>query len=297
MSRIPGLPPGADRPRSVVDRSLHDQRRALIGWMIGVGLLAVWLMAMYPTIRDNADMKKLLESYPEPMRKLFHLDDFTSGPGYLRSEVFSFTVPVLFAVVAVLWGSDAIAGEEERHTLDLALANPISRRRFLIERWAAVVIELVAIGLSLTAVLAVAAPVVDLEVPWNGLSAALAGCVALAIVFATLALSLGAATGRRGASRGVTLAAVVAAYLIERACRPGLVAPADAQAVPLAPRPRRRSPRPWVVAGEPLGARGDQCRAARRGDRALRPTRPASLTRHGDHRVTAGRARTPGHRR
>lgn len=214
MSRIPGLPPGADRPRSVVDRSLHDQRRALIGWMIGVGLLAVWLMAMYPTIRDNADMKKLLESYPEPMRKLFHLDDFTSGPGYLRSEVFSFTVPVLFAVVAVLWGSDAIAGEEERHTLDLALANPISRRRFLIERWAAVVIELVAIGLSLTAVLAVAAPVVDLEVPWNGLSAALAGCVALAIVFATLALSLGAATGRRGASRGVTLAAVVAAYLI-----------------------------------------------------------------------------------
>jgi ABC-2 type transport system permease protein len=205
---------GAAHLRSVFERSLHDQRRALLGWMAGLALLAVWLMGMYPTIKNNKAMTDLLKSYPEPLRKLFQLDDFTSGPGYLRSEVFAFTVPVLFAIVAVLWGSDAIAGEEERHTLDLALANPITRRRFLLERWAAVTASLAGIGVAFGAVLSVATPLVGLDVAWTRLTAVIVACVLLAVVFATLALALGAATGHRGLARGVAVIAVVAAYLV-----------------------------------------------------------------------------------
>ena len=210
--------PGRDRHDallgSVFGRSLHDERRGITGWVLGIAALSVWLLAMYPTIRDNGDFTKLLESYPKALRKLFSLNDFTSGPGYVRSELFSFTVPVLLSIVAVLWGSDAVAGEEERHTLDLLLANPISRRRLVAEKWAAVVLAILIVSAVLALVLTIGAPVVSLDIGWWRLMAPVVACAMLAVLFASLSLAIGAATGHRGLARGGGAALAVSAYLV-----------------------------------------------------------------------------------
>ena len=50
--------------------------------------------------------------------------DYVSGAGYLGSELFAFMVPLLLLIAAIGAGARAIAGEEERGTLDLLLANP-----------------------------------------------------------------------------------------------------------------------------------------------------------------------------
>jgi ABC-2 type transport system permease protein len=206
--------PGCARLGSIFDRTLHDQRRALAGWAVGLALLAAWLLAVYPTIRDNADMAALLESYPKALREMFHLADFTSGPGYLRAEVFAFTAPVLLIVLGVLWGSDAIAGEEDRHTIGLLLANPVSRRRVVLEKWLAVCSGVLGAAGVLGVALAVGGSAVGLDVPLWRLAAAVLATGLLAVVFASLALAIGAATGHRGFARGATLAAAVVAYLV-----------------------------------------------------------------------------------
>jgi ABC-2 type transport system permease protein len=200
--------------RTVRHRAFHDQRRALAGWSIGVVLLAAWMLAMYPTIRDNAQFADLLDSYPEAMREMFQLDDFTTGPGYLRAEVFSFTAPVLLCLLATLWGSDAIAGEEERGTMDVLLAAPLSRRRLLMDKALAVAAGLVVVTGALGAALGVGGLFVGLHVPASKLVATLLSSAMLAAVFGAVALAIGAATGRRGMSRGITAVVVVAAYII-----------------------------------------------------------------------------------
>ena len=55
-------------------------------------------------------------------------------------------VPLLLLVAAIGAGARATAGEEERGTLDLLLANPLSRRRLIAEKVAALACEISVLG-------------------------------------------------------------------------------------------------------------------------------------------------------
>lgn len=199
---------------SVFERAFDEQRRALVGWALGLAGLGLVMLGMYPSIRGNRNFSKLLEAYPQALKTLFGLADYTSGPGYLRAEIFSLTGPLLFVIFAVLWGSDLTAGEEERRTIDVLLANPVSRSRIVVEKWAAMVVGILVVAASLGLVLVVLGPAVELHVGLGVLSAALVSTALLAILFGTLALALGAATGHRGIARGLAALAAVAAYLL-----------------------------------------------------------------------------------
>ncbi|HUX03797.1 MAG TPA: ABC transporter permease subunit, partial [Acidimicrobiales bacterium] len=108
--------------RSMFGRTMREQRRALAGWIAGIAGFCLIMLSMYPTVRGNKAFSKLLDAYPEPLRKLFNLSDYTSGTGYLSTEVFSFMAPLLISIFAILLGSDLLAGEEERRTIDILMA-------------------------------------------------------------------------------------------------------------------------------------------------------------------------------
>ena len=69
---------------SVFERSVHDQRRALVGWAIGVALYTAMVVAVYPTIRDRPDVQRVIDDYPEALRKLFSIRDIGSPAGFLN---------------------------------------------------------------------------------------------------------------------------------------------------------------------------------------------------------------------
>lgn len=199
---------------SVFERALHEQRRALIGWSASLVAFALTMTAMYPTIRGNPQLATLHETYPRALRSLFGITDLTTGVGYLRAEVFSLIGPLLIIILAVLWGSDVIAGEEDRRTIDILLANPISRRRMLLEKWAALLVGVTVAGASLGAGLVIGIAAADVPVGGQGLAAALVATVLIGILFGTIALAIGAASGSRGLARGVAAALAVGAYLV-----------------------------------------------------------------------------------
>jgi beta-exotoxin I transport system permease protein len=199
---------------SVFERTFHEERRAVTGWTVGLVALALTYIAMFPTIRGNQLFSQLFESYPKAIREMFGVADYTSGPGYLRAEVFSLTAPLLLSIFAIVWGSDLTAGEEQRRTIDILMANPVSRRRVVLEKWAAFLIgtAIAAAGLWLT--LLVTGPLVRLDVAVTALSAATLASWLVAVVFGTIALLVGAATGRRGLARGLGALVAVTAYLV-----------------------------------------------------------------------------------
>lgn len=199
---------------SVFERTVHEQRRSLYGWSTGLFLLALIMVALYPTVRDNPSVANMHETYPKALRSLFGITDMTTGTGFLRAELFSLVAPLLLVVLAVLWGSDLIAGEEDRKTIDILLANPISRTRVVLEKWAGLTAGIALAGVALGAGLAVGMPAADLNTSTGGVAAAVLSSVLLAILFGTVALAIGAATGRRGLARGAAAALAVAAYLV-----------------------------------------------------------------------------------
>lgn len=199
---------------SVFERAVHEGLRALIGWTASLMLLALAMTALYPTIRGNRQLATLHDTYPKALRSLFGIQDLTSGVGFLRAEIFSLVGPLLVIIFAVLWGSDLIAGEEDRGTIDILMANPVSRRRVVVEKWLALVVGVVVAGAGLGLGLAIGIPAAGMRVGWQGACAAVIATVLVGILFGTVALAIGAATGRRGLARGVTAVLAVVAYLM-----------------------------------------------------------------------------------
>ena len=227
--------------RSVLTKTLRDARRGFVWWSLGLAALVLISIAFWPSVRDNEGFRRFERDAPEALKAFTggHLD-FTTPVGYLDARLFALVVPLLFLVYAIGWGARAIAGEEEAGTLDLLLAHPLSRARLLLEKLGALTIQLGVLGVALVVVVIVSARAISMDVSSSRIAQAVIGVCLLALAHGTLALGVGAATGRRTTAIGVAAAVAVAGYFLN-----GLGQVVDA----LEPW-RVLSPFDW--AGEPL---------------------------------------------
>jgi ABC-2 type transport system permease protein len=203
--------------RNAFVKTLRDARRAIGWWSLGLIAMTALMVAVYPSVRDNPDLNKMVEDYPDAFKAFLGLGenvDYTSAVGYLNSELFAFMVPLLLLIAAIGAGARATAGEEEAGTLDLLLANPISRRRLVLDKLAALAAEIAVLAFVLWLALLVGVEAIGMNVTPGHLAAATFAAALLAFVFGAIALFLGAALGRRGAAIGIAAAAAVAAYLL-----------------------------------------------------------------------------------
>ncbi len=247
------------------------------------------MVAVYPSIRDNPALDQLTEDYPEALKAFVAFGgefDYTSGAGYLGSELYSFMIPLLLLVAAVGAGARAIAGEEERGTLELLLANPVSRSRIVLEKLAALVFELVVLGLVLWIALLVGVRLVDMEISAVNLGAATALAVALALLFGCVALLVGSASGHRGRAIGIASAGAVAAYFLTS------LAPLVDALEPF----QKLSPYYYYSSGDPLRAGSTSaiwpcCSSSPRSSLRPRPSRSTAATSPASERSRRGSAR------
>ena len=199
----------------VFAKTLRDQRRALIGWGLGMALLVVLYASFYPSIKGNAEqLNQYMESLPEALRNLIgRSGSITSSTGYLQSEIFSIMGPLLLMILAIGTGARAIAGEEEAGSLDLLLVNPITRRRVVAEKFWAMVVATVGVGVVMWVAIVLVGPPFGLHVSLVNLAAAVIGAVLVAIGFGTWALALGCWLGKRGLAIAVVTSVAVVTYL------------------------------------------------------------------------------------
>ena len=183
--------------RSILTKTLWDQRRVLIGWAIGITAVGVGYAAFYPAINTPAYLDAL-ESFPKGVLDALGFADITSAAGYLGSTTFGLLGPALIIVMASALGGSAIAGDEEAGRLDLTLAHPVSRWSVLSQRFGAIVIAMALVCAVLTMVLmAIAGPAELDSIGFANLAAGGVHLALLGVTFAALALGVGAATGRR----------------------------------------------------------------------------------------------------
>jgi ABC-2 type transport system permease protein len=200
--------------RNVFLKSLRDQRRALLGWSVGLVLVVLLEAALWPSVRDMMNLDEFLANYPEPMRELFNLEEFVTGTGFFNAELYSLLLPILFLVYGIGRGARAVAGEEEAGTLDVLLLTRVSPVGLVLQQAAAVAAGLTALGVALFVAVTVCSPIFGLDIaPAAALTGSLS-MVLLGIEYGWLALAVGAATGRRGLAVAVSAALAVAGYLL-----------------------------------------------------------------------------------
>jgi ABC-2 type transport system permease protein len=202
---------------SVFRTSLWEQRRALSWWAVGIVIFVGVTIAFFPSLKDSAaQLQDYLDQLPESLRNLFvgTETDITSPVGYLNSQVFAGNGAIVFLVFAIGAGARAIAGEEEKGTLELLLATPVTRRTVVLQKFGAIAAALGGLAAVLSVVLIALGRPVGLTVPPVDLLAATVHQYVFGLGFGAIALAIGCLKGRKGLAIGLTTSIAVVAFLL-----------------------------------------------------------------------------------
>ena len=193
---------------------LRDRRRPLVLWSIAIAAVTAMYVAFYPSM-GAADLDSLIENMPEELVAALGYDQIGTPGGYLSSTVYGLLGPVLLLVFAIGSGARLIAGQEEDGSLELELASPVARTRVFRERLAALWFGVVVLVAVLTVVTMAFVAALDMDIGATEILAGSTGLLLLVLGFGTLALAVGAVTGRRALALGVAAGLAVVAFMLD----------------------------------------------------------------------------------
>ena len=123
---------------------LKAYRKSTFVWTFSLVALVVLFMSMFPAIsRDIVEFNKLLEGFPEPVRKALGLEveNFGSILGFY-SYVFLY-VTLCGAIQAMHIGTSIVSKEVRDKTADFLLTKPVSRTKIVTAKLLAALTTLV----------------------------------------------------------------------------------------------------------------------------------------------------------
>jgi len=199
---------------AVAIKTWLDHWKSYIAWASVALFLCIIQLSVYPSIVDSGEgIEALLDAFPEAYKEIFRMEDYTSGAGYLGTELFSLAIPFIFIAVGSTWGASHSALEEERLTADLLFALPLRRYRILLQKIGAEVTALILLGALVVVTLAVGAHLVDMDISTGGLIAATTSSALIGWLYAGFSFMVGAFTGRKSATLGVSTGLAVIAFI------------------------------------------------------------------------------------
>ena len=198
---------------TVFTRMLTDQRRRWMGFAVGVAAVVLIYLPLYSSVAETDLLGAKLDALPDAVVQALDFTDVNSAEGYAQATIYGLVGMIVVLSFAIGTGAWSIAGDEESGALELTMAHGVDRSSLLRQR----AIGLIAMTLIVTGVagmLVWAVNVgVDLGISFDGVLGASAALAALAVFFGAVSLLVGAFTGRRGLSLGITAVLVVVAYL------------------------------------------------------------------------------------
>ncbi len=131
-------------------RKLFKNWLMILAWGVGLAFLGWFMLDIFETFfEQNIDFSQYMEAFPEDMLAFFGgSGDLLSPDTFLGIEFFSY-IPVILGIMMITNASKLIAKKEEDGTLELILAQPVSRSAVF---WA----QLLALILSLVLILVIA---------------------------------------------------------------------------------------------------------------------------------------------
>ena len=112
---------------------LRRSRTLLIALVVTTVLYAGFIAGYYPTlVADTALIDQMLKSFPSAMKAAFGMEGNLGDQGtYLNVYLLSMLWPMVAAIAAIVIPTRTIAADLDRGFLELSLATPVGRRRYL----------------------------------------------------------------------------------------------------------------------------------------------------------------------
>jgi ABC-2 type transport system permease protein len=202
---------------SLILHTLRLQLRGVLIWGVALGALSALTVASFPPFSEENQLNEMIENYPPEMRELFGIRegmDLSTVEGFLASQLFSFLFPLSLAFFPILASAGAIAGAEERGTIDVLLGSPIPRWQLIVGNFAAAAISLLGVAAILGLFTWVPAVLLDVGLSVERTAEAVLNLWPLCIFFGGLAMLCSAVFHRRVLAIAVPGAILVAMYFV-----------------------------------------------------------------------------------
>ena len=199
----------------LVSHVLRLQSRGASVWGLALGLYAAALIASFLSFGDPRQMEQIMQAYPKGMLEAFGISDMGTIEGYLAGQVFNLA-PLALAFFPILSLSGAIAGAEERGTLDVLLGNPLPRWQLVVGSFVATALSLLGIVAVMGAVMWVTAVLVEVDLSLGASVEAVLNLWPACVFFGALALLCSALLHRRSLATAVPAVVLLfAMYLMD----------------------------------------------------------------------------------
>lgn len=198
-------------------RHQHGRRlRSTIIWGVSLGLLGIMMVAVFSTI-DVTTFAKAIEAYPQSLLDAFGIsaESYTTPEGFIAGELMSFMVPLAIGFYPILAAARAMAGAEQRRSLDVILSQPVPRWQIPVATFAAFTIGLVEIVLLFALITWASAVAFGVDLGLGHMLAGSANLIPLSLIYGGLALVVSAVARQPGIVTGIAGGALVLGYLTD----------------------------------------------------------------------------------
>ena len=181
-----------------------------LGWAIAAVSISLFLLFGMSVYRE-IDLS-VYTSLPEAFRSLIGIGDDIDVGGLAINVMFGTWGALVVAVIALVMGAAAIAGEERDGTMDMLLSNPKSRTFVLLSKTGALVMLAALATVALWIPVHPMAAFLGVEIGGLDVEALTLHLFVNAVFYGLLATAIGAMTGNKGTATGVTTAVMVLSF-------------------------------------------------------------------------------------
>lgn len=193
--------------RAVGDKLVLVAVLAVYGLAIGAGVGALW-----PPLRDTfADLARNL---PAAFDQILGGLSIGTPEGWLHAEMLSILAPGFLIAAAIISAGAATAGEEQARTLGLVLSSGVGRTTFLAAKTTAVVTHLLLVSVAMFLGMLIGNAIGDMGIGIGALASSALWVFLLGLMYAAIALTLGALLGDRRLSSAITAGVAAVSFVL-----------------------------------------------------------------------------------
>ena len=199
---------------NIIAKTLWDKRYFMLGWSLGLILLAFMMTSFYPSF-NGGEVDQLADSLPPAMQGLIgSLQDWRELPGYIGSQLFDIRLPLFVSILGILLAVGLSVGEEEKGYMRTLVSLPVSRGRIVFGKWVSIV--LVALVTTIAAIVGTEIGLWSIGETLNQMVLVRLGFMTWLMIsaLASVIFAIGMATGRRGLTVGVGIVLAIGSFIM-----------------------------------------------------------------------------------
>jgi ABC-2 type transport system permease protein len=200
---------------ALVSHTSRSQLRSVLIWGAALGLYSAAMVASFTAIEGSAkELNQLMQAYPKGMLEAFGVTNLGDPANYLHSQFFGLA-PLALSFFTILALANALAGAEERGTIDVLLGNPLPRWQLVAGNFIATAISLLGICALVGLLIWGTAVLMDVELSLRQIANGVLNLWPICIVFGALALLCSALLHRRALAISIPAFLLFGMYLID----------------------------------------------------------------------------------